>query len=125
MRTTAKPVIEALQVHILDEFEETAEYANANSSDEYKLTHEPYTALNMLKQQITAMEYGNRGTYKTALDWVEGGSALIGYDEQREFLANLLEETPEEAQRFSDDKVFRKYCHLVAREITKLVEGAK
>lgn len=37
------------------------------------------------------------------------------YTEQREDLARLLEETPEEANRYSDDKVNATYCYLMGR----------
>lgn len=124
MRTTAKPVVEALQANILERFEESAEYADEHdiqyspSGDEI-----PHTPLDMLVDQISHMEYNNRGTYKTALDWVEGGGALIYHGEVKDFL-NSLGINPTN-QEYTDDKSWRLYCHLVAREITKLVEGVK
>ena len=110
MRTTAKPVIEALQAHILEQFNSYHYESNGTM-----------TELDNLKAQIKAMRYGERTTYQTALDWVEGGGALIYHTDVKEFLNNLgINPTHQE---YSDDKSWRLYCHLVAREITKLVEA--
>lgn len=124
MRTTNKLVTEKLQAHILQCFEEAAEYADEhdvqynNSGDEI-----PHTPLQMLIEQIQHMRYGNRTTYRTALDWAEGGGALIYYTSVNEFLATL--DINSDGRNFDDTKSWRLYCHLLAREITKLVEGVK
>jgi hypothetical protein len=107
LRTTNRKVIEKLNNHVLEEFKE---------HDTSK------GAIDNLISQIDYMRYNNRSVYQTALDYVEGGSLLIYYGEQREFLAELLDETPVEAMQYSDDKVFKLYCHLVARTISKLYE---
>lgn len=117
MRTTAKPVIDALRAHILEQFEETAKYEDAH------VWPAKVTPLDCLTSQIDYMRYHERTTYQTALDWAEGGSALIYHTEVKEFLNSLgINETN---KRFDDDKSWKLYCHLVAREITKLYEGAK
>lgn len=123
MRTTSKPVIEALRSHILEYFEESVEYAREQLPGlrNYE-NRKAITPLTELKYQIAYMRHHDRTTYQTALDWVEGGSALVYYDDQRKFLQDILKQSDEESQRYSDDKVFRLYCHLIAREITKLVE---
>ena len=118
LRTTNKKVKEELGFHVLEYFEETANYEKANGNPKA-------TALSCLVEQIDAMRYGGRTIYQTALDWVEGGSALIYYGEQRDFLRELLEETEEEAERFSDNQVFKKYCHLVARTMANLYTEGK
>lgn len=113
LRTTNKLVIEKLREHILENFQ-PENYGNDQP------------ALQNLRDQIHAMAYGGRSIYQIGLDYVEGGSLLVYYTSQREFLRRLLDETQEEADRYSDDKVFKLYCHLVAREIAKLYEmGAK
>lgn len=118
LRTTNKSVIQQIKIDVLEYFAETAGYERDNGN-------ETATPLSCLVSQIDYMRYGNRSIYQTALDWVEGGSALIYYDEQREYLKNLLEESDEEAQRFSDEQVFKKYCHLVARSMAQLYSEGK
>lgn len=110
MRTTAKPVIEALRAHVLEQFND-----DRLEDDETPLSH--------LIDQIDYMRYNNRTTYQTALDWVECGSALIYHAEVKEFL-NSLGINPTGTE-YSNEKSWRLYCHLVAREMTKLYEKNK
>lgn len=118
LRTTNKSVVEKLRIHVLENFAETAEWERNNDNPKA-------TPISCLVDQIDYMLWGDRSVYATAIDWVEGGSALIYFDEQREFLAELLEETKEEANRFSDNQVFKKYCHLVARTVAQLYTEEK
>lgn len=60
--------------------------------------------------------------YHQGRNLAEGGAFLCYCDEQREFLREALEETHEEADRFSDDKVFELYCHLIGRACEKLAK---
>lgn len=119
MRTTAKPVVEAIRKHIMDEFER-----QAVDNTYYKEPDEPeQTAIEMLVGQIDYMKHNDRTTYQTAIDWVEGGSLLIYHYEVKDFLNDLgINPTGKE---YSDEKSWKLYCHLVAREMTKLYEGAK
>jgi hypothetical protein len=118
LRTTNKSVINQLKIDVLENFAETAEWERDNGD-------ETATPLSCLVSQIDYMRYGNRSIYATALDYAEGGSMLIYYDEQRDYLKNLLEETTEDSQRFSDDQVFKKYCHLMARTMAQLYAEGK
>lgn len=118
LRTTNKSVINQLRIDVLEYFAETAEYERDNGNPNA-------TPLSCLISQIDYMRYGSRSIYQTALDWVEGGSALVYYDEQRAYLANLLQESETEAQRFSDTQVFKKYCHLIARTMSQLYSEGK
>lgn len=118
LRTSNKAVIQQLRIDVLEEFAETAGYERDNGNP-------GATPLSCLVAQIDYMRYGNRSIYQTALDWVEGSSALVYYDDCRKYLAELLQETPEEAARFSDDKVWRKYCHLIARTMAQLYAEGK
>lgn len=118
LRTTNKSVIQQLKIDVLEYFAEAAEYARDNGKPDA-------TPLGELIGQIDYMRYGGRSVCQTALDWVEGGSALVYYDEQREYLKELLQESDEEAGRFSDDQVFRKYCHLIARTMAQLYAEGK
>lgn len=76
--------------------------------------------LQNLKDQIDSMRYNDRSIYQTALDYVEGGSYLVYHDDVREFLRDLLHQTPEYSDSFSTDKVWRLYCHLIARTMAQL-----
>lgn len=118
LRTTNKTVDQTLRIDVLEYFAEAAGYARDNGKP-------TATPLSELVSQIDYMRYGNRSIYQTALDWVEGGSALVYYDEQREYLRNLLNQTESEALQFSDDKVFKLYCHLIARTMAKLYSEGK
>ncbi len=118
LRTTNKTVDQTLRIQVLEYFAETAGYERDNGNP-------TATPISCLVSQIDYMRYGNRSIYQTALDWVEGGSALVHYDEQREFLRNLLNQTESEALQFSDDKVFKLYCHLVARTMAQLYSEGK
>lgn len=115
LRTTNKLVKTALSAHVL------ANFLPVNYGSDPETT----SALGNLREQIDAMRYGNRSVYQTALDYVEGGSCLIYYGECREFLQMILEQTNEEAARYSDEKVWKLYCHLVARTIANLYTNGK
>lgn len=119
LRTNNKSVIEKLRIHVLENFAETAEYERDHDNPEA-------TPLTCLVSQIDYMRYGGRSVYATALDWVEGGSALVYYREQRDFLGDLLEATEfEREHKYSDDQVFKTYCHLVARTMAQLYAEGK
>ena len=118
LRTTNKLVDQALRIHVLEYFAETAGYERDNGNP-------TATPISCLVSQIDYMRYGNRSIYATAIDWVEGGSALIYYTEQRDFLKELLQESDSEAEQFSDTQVFKKYCHLVARTMAQLYSEGK
>lgn len=113
MRTTNKLVIEKIRIHILESFAESAEYSRDNGNA-------TATPISCLIDQINYMRYNNRSIYRTALDYVEGGSLLIYYADVNDFLNELgINET---GKAYTDEKSWRLYCHLIAREITKLYE---
>lgn len=115
LRTTNKTVKTALVAHVM------ANFLPVNYGSDPETT----TAIGNLREQLDAMQYGGRSIYQTALDYVEGGSFIIYYGDAREFLADILEQTPEESERYSDEKVWRLYCHLVARTIANLYTEGK
>lgn len=115
LRTTNKTVKTALVAHVL------ANFLPINYGSDPETTD----AIGNLREQIDAMQHGDRSIYQTALDYVEGGSMLVYYDEQRKYLKNLLQETNEESNKYSDDKVFRLYCHLIARTMANLYTEGK
>lgn len=57
--------------------------------------------------------------YHKALTMVSGGYFDIYYDDMRVSLKNILEETEEEANQFSNEQVWDLYCHLFAKTIEK------
>jgi len=67
-----------------------------------------------------SMYYGS--TYHAIYNMVKHGCFLIYYDEQREYIRKLLKETKQEAAKYSDDKVFNLYCHLLARDVSHMPE---
>lgn len=110
LRTTKKTVIRELEDHVLKNF----------WPDNYG---EGTVGLQNLKDQIDHMRLPGQSIYQTGINYAEGGSLLVYYYDQRKFLAELLEETPEESEKYSDDQVFKLYCHLVARTISQLYDA--
>lgn len=112
LRTTNKLVINRLKSHILDNF--APEYYGGGDS-----------AIENLKHQIKSMQYAGRSLYATGIDYAEGGGLLVYTQDVRDFLEMILEETPQEADRYDDNKVWRLYCHLVARTIANICTEGK
>lgn len=115
LRTTNHKVKTALVGHVM------ANFLPINYGSDPETTD----ALGNLREQIDAMRYNNRSIYQTALDYVEGGPLLVYYGDQRDFLQMILEQTDEEARKYSDDKVFKLYCHLIARTMAQLYAKGK
>ena len=115
LRTTNKSVKTALTAHVL------ANFLPINYGSDPETTD----ALGNLREQIDSMRHGGRTIYQTALDYVDGGSLEVYYDDQRKFLQMILEQTDEEASKYSDDKVFKLYCHLIARTMANLYAEGK
>jgi hypothetical protein len=112
LRTTNKVVRERLAAHVLDNFE-PENYGNEA------------TALENLREQLDAMQWGGRSIYQTGIDYAESGGILAYYYDCRKFLREVMEQTETEAARYSDEKVWRLYCHLVARTLAKLYTEGK
>jgi len=107
LRSNNKQVIRRLEAAVLDNFW-PANYGGGT------------VGLQNLKDQIDAMRYNNRTIYQTCLDYVEGGGYLVYFYDCRKFLQETLEQTDEQAAVYSDDKVWRTYCHLMARTMAQL-----
>lgn len=119
LRTNNKSVIEQLRIHVLENFAETASYERDNGNS-------TATPLSCLVEQIDYMRLPGESTYKTGLHYVNGGSMLVYYREQRDFLGELLQQNEfEREHKYSDDQVFKTYCHLVARTIAQLYAEGK
>ena len=58
--------------------------------------------------------------YGCGVKLAEGGAIACYYWDQRDAIAEILEETPAEAEKYTDDQVFKTYCHLAGRVFEKL-----
>ena len=116
-RTNDKTVIEALRIHILENFAETAGYERDNGNP-------TATPIDCLVSQIDYMRLPRETVYETAVHYVEGGSLLVYYAEQREFLEELLDQTDSDSEKYSDERVFNTYVHLCARTMNTLYNEA-
>ena len=123
LRTTNKIVRERLASHVLEQFEERARDELGDNYLKNRNIHKE--AVRLLREQMDAMQYGGQSIYQTGINYAEGGSLLVYYYDQRNFLRDLLEQTQEEADKYSDYKVFKLYCHLVARTIARLYTGGR
>lgn len=108
MKSTTNEVKAKINAHILSYFDQ----------DHYGSDNPNATALDNLKDQMKAFDYMPTA-YAGGKYMAEGGTFLIYYEEQREFL-NSLGINPEHKQ-YSDNKVFEQYCHLVGRQVAELV----
>jgi hypothetical protein len=109
LRTNSKLVQDRLKEHVLENFEPES-YGGGET-------------LQNLKDQLNSMQYAQRSIYQTAIDYVEGGSYLVYYGDVRNFLYKLLEESGEYHKKYSDEQVWRLYCHLIARTMTDLYQS--
>ena len=108
MRSTSKEVVSKLQGHILNQFGSDYGWDDDN-------------AIKNLTNQISSMRIGNNTNYQTALDLVDGGTFLAYYSDVETFL-NSLGINPNNKQ-YDSQKVWHTYRHLLAREISKLVNS--
>lgn len=109
LRTTNKSVKEALNAHILERFTKDHGW----DSDD---------ALANLKEQLKSFDYMPTD-YKKGRYMAEGGTFLVYYAEQREFLGELLEANEFETyDKYSNNQVFETYCHLIGRQVAELVK---
>ena len=94
-----KEVSENIQAHILDYYDNPQDF-------------------------VEQMENMNEPTmWRAGETLAKGGSYMIYYDEQRDFL-NSLKINPK-GKSFSDDRVFQTYTSLIGRESAKLYERIK
>jgi len=104
MKSTTKSVKQAINMHILEQF----------TPDVFGGT----LTLENLKYQLESFCHMPTD-YAKGVYMAEGGTFLIYYSEQRDFL-NSLGINPDNKE-YSDDKVFEQYCHLIGRQIAELV----
>lgn len=108
LRSNTNEVKQRMQDHVLSYFDEGHGW-------------DLHTPKGALKEQLKSFDYMPTD-YAKGLYMVQGGSFLIYYYDQREFLKNLLDQTEEQANKYSNAQVFAKYSHLVAKTIQDLVK---
>jgi hypothetical protein len=101
MRTTAKPVVNKLQQHI-KEF--------------YQDNHEDW--LKGLIQDVNSQHFGTRSLYQAATELVLGGNFLIYHFDVNNFMNDL--DINDKQKDYTDEETWNLYVHLLAREICKL-----
>ena len=74
-----------------------------------------------LKANVQAVKHHNINDYQAGCELVSGGSFLI-YNDDIELFLNGLGINPEN-KKYSNDRIWKLYAHLVASEIEKLVRS--
>lgn len=108
MKSTTKQVKQLINDHILSYFDQ----------DHYGSDNPDATALDNLKEQVSVFDYMPT-VYAAGKYMAEGGTFLIYYTDQREFLDSLG--INPDGKEYSDRKVFEQYCHLIGRQVAELV----
>ena len=70
----------------------------------------------------TSAAFRDSSDYKKGVRLAEGGAFACYYWDQRDAIKDILEETQEEVERFSNDKVFEIYCHLAGKVYERLAK---
>lgn len=96
--TNTKKINEAFKQHVLD-----------------------YYDINDLRANMDAV--GGVNEYHKGARLVDGGSFLVYYSEVRAFLMEVLEQTEDEAGKYSDDKSWELYKHKVSQACERLYNG--
>lgn len=96
--TNTKKINEAFKQHVLDCYD-----------------------INDLKANMDAV--GGVNEYRKGAGLVEGGSFLVYYYEVKDFLMEVLEQTEDEANKYSDEKSWELYKHKVAQACERLYKG--
>lgn len=110
MKSNTNQVKQLINDHILSYFDQ----------DHYGSDNPEATALDNLKEQMKAFDYMPTA-YAGGRYMAEGGTFLIYYQEQRDFL-NSLGINPDNKE-YPDHKVFEQYCHLIGRQVAEMVEA--
>lgn len=107
LKTNSKIVRQAVRQHILD----THQIDDLVTNVDNLLTYIP----NQSRVPATADGIGQF--------MVDSGYFLCYYTSAREFLKEALQETDEEANKYSDEKVWQLYRHLIGREVGWLYDN--
>ena len=74
-----------------------------------------------LQEQLKSFDYMPTD-YQKGVYMAEGGSFLVYYTDQRDFIKKTLEQTEEEANKYTDQKVFETYKHMVGKAVERLAK---
>lgn len=107
LKTNSKIVRQAIRQHILD----TIEINELVTDVDNLLTYVP-------RQNHVPASADGMGQHM-----VDSGCFLCYYDSAREFLKEALQETDEEANKYSDEKVWQLYRRLIGREVGWLYDN--
>lgn len=79
------------------------------------------------RSEYTRRRYWNSNNFKYFVEYMQGLPFNFEYDtySQRIFLQNILEESEEEADKYSNIEVEEKYYHLIYRELLFLIDKVK
>lgn len=108
MKSNTTQVKQLINEHILSYFDQ----------DHYGSDNPDATPIDNLREQMKAFDYMPTA-YAAGKYMAEGGTFLIYYQEQRDFL-NGLGINPD-GKEYPDHKVFEQYCHLIGRQVAELV----
>lgn len=105
MKSTTKQVKQLINEHILEEFTPD-NYGGGDS------------AIENLKDQLSVFDYMPTD-YAKGVYMAQGGTFLVYTKDMEKFL-NSLGINPDN-KKYSDNKVFEQYCHLIGRQVAELV----
>ena len=95
---------------------------NAWEVIKYHLTEDGNDAEAVEKLKTNIKAAPGFGTYQQAAALVDGGFFSCYYYDCRKDLQNILEETDEEAEKYSDSQVWNQYRHTMASAIVYSLE---
>lgn len=76
----------------------------------------------LLKDIKTVKKDCYNNNYTAIRYLVSSGCFLVSYHDQREYIRKLLKESREESEKYSDDKVYELYSHMIARDLSTIPE---
>lgn len=97
LKTNTKQVMNAVKQHVLDFYPE----------------------IEVLKADLNTRP--GFTTYHKAIELVRGGAFLCYYSQVVDFLKEALQETEQEAEKYTDEQSWELYCHLIGKACEKLV----
>lgn len=140
LRTNEKVVVSRLHKHIFDCIINSLEDNNTYNNNFPNKNSKFYTCdlkgcikyfNDTYNYYINSCEYNKRlyndNRFNSFIDYMRGlpYNFEFYYYKQRFFLKELLKETQEESEKFTDSQVEREYYYLIYRELVKLINKMK
>ena len=123
LKTNSKAVKQAVRAYLMDAIRLQEDLSpTATDAEAIRYTEE---RLRFEKSYEIKRSYGN--LQLAFEDWIRGLALDIEYctADQRDILADWLEETQEEAARYEDEQVDELFYRLITREFLNMVDKAK